>query len=270
MTDPVILDFKGLGHPSELCGFYHGAGGVISAVVSDELSFVDAMVNNTINCILFAEDVVMRAETYRIGGEFWTRYGDGDCIRRKAPLCPFQGIGSKVLAPTPEHVRRQLTMPKLHPSYADIFTLMHSHAGSQLLLIAAGMDMIYAADFSLSTILGSWTYNSNSFHWLGNALTLVHSEGNPLGGNTLIGLHDTNMYAKCGQDYEFLLGLMRAALTNPTGPQQGASVLSKFTETLASTLGNEYLIVRKPAPPDCVVTVFDGCCKRHDCAHACG
>jgi hypothetical protein len=67
MTDPVILDFKGLGHPSELCGFYHGAGGVISAVVSDELSFVDAMVNNTINCILFAEDVVMRAETYRIG-----------------------------------------------------------------------------------------------------------------------------------------------------------------------------------------------------------
>jgi hypothetical protein len=79
-------------------------------------------------------------------GEFWTRYGDGDCIRRKAPLCPFQGIGSKVLAPTPEHVRRQLTMPKLHPSHADIFTLMHSHAGSQLLLIAAGALRMMALD----------------------------------------------------------------------------------------------------------------------------
>ena len=73
-------------------------------------------------------------------GEFWRRYGGGDCIRRKAPLCPFQGISSKVLAPAPEHgPRRALTMPKLHPSYADIFT-MHDRSGAPLptVLVASG------------------------------------------------------------------------------------------------------------------------------------
>ena len=43
------------------------------------------------------------------------------------------------------------------------------------------MDMIYAADFSLATLLSSmsWTFNSNNFLWLGNALTLVHSSDDP-------------------------------------------------------------------------------------------
>ena len=57
--------------------------------------------------------------------------------------------------------------------------------------------MIYAADFSLATLLSSmsWTFNSNNFLWLGNALTLVHSTDDPTNptDNVLVGLHDTNV-----------------------------------------------------------------------------
>lgn len=67
MSDPLVLDFKELRHPSDLCEYYYGAGGVVSAVVDDELTFLDAMVDDHVNCILFAEDVVMRAETYAVG-----------------------------------------------------------------------------------------------------------------------------------------------------------------------------------------------------------
>jgi hypothetical protein len=74
---------------------------------------------------------------------------------------------------------------------------------------------------------------------------------------------NSQLYARCGPDPEFLLQLMQDALTSPTGPYQGGSVLSLFTQSSPSSLGNDYLIVRKPATPDNVVPVFDGWCKRH-------
>jgi hypothetical protein len=60
----------------------------------------------------------------------------------------------------------------------------------------AGMDMIYAADFSLATITGSWTFNANSRKWLSNALTLISSVDNPNNPETdklLVALHDTHV-----------------------------------------------------------------------------
>ena len=58
-----ILDFEGLAHPSDLCRYYSD-GVVVAAEVRDEFSFLDAMVNATVNCVLFAEDVVVRSETF--------------------------------------------------------------------------------------------------------------------------------------------------------------------------------------------------------------
>ena len=51
--------------------------------------------------------------------------------------------------------------------------------------------MMNAADFSLSTMLGSWTYNTENFVWLGNGIAFVHVP--TVDNNYIIVFHDTNV-----------------------------------------------------------------------------
>jgi hypothetical protein len=72
-------------------------------------------------------------------GEFWSRYGDGECIRLSPPLCPFQAMGSKVLAPAPGRLRARLTSPKLRTFHNDVLALIGGRpGGGSSYLVAAG------------------------------------------------------------------------------------------------------------------------------------
>jgi hypothetical protein len=50
-----------------------------------------------------------------------------------------------------------------------------------------------AADFSLSTMLGSWTYNTENFVWLGNGIAFVHVPQQTATSTTSLSFHDTNV-----------------------------------------------------------------------------
>jgi hypothetical protein len=52
--------FRYIEHPADFCDFYASQNGesVVEALVHDHLSFTEALANNTVNCILFAADVV--------------------------------------------------------------------------------------------------------------------------------------------------------------------------------------------------------------------